>query len=117
MNCWRLYERYGEALGHQPGVKSVSFVRMVPLSGYEWDETYKVPGESTHNSHVNAVGPAYFQTMRIPLLEGRDYRWTDTTSTGLKIILSQAAAKLLLSWTRIRLGGTLCWKRDKRFTR
>ena len=44
--------------------------------------------------HVNAVGPAYFQTMRIPLLEGREYRWTDTTTTGLKIILNQTAAKL-----------------------
>ena len=89
-----LYERYGETLSHQPGVKSVSFARMVPLSNFEWDEDYKVPGDSTHNSHVNAVGPAYFQTMRIPLLEGRDYRWTDTTSTGLKIILNQTAAKL-----------------------
>jgi predicted permease len=88
------YKEYGETLSHQPGVKSVSFARMVPLSNFEWDEDYKVPGDSTHNSHVNEVGPAYFQTMRIPLLEGRDYRWTDTASTGLKIILNQAAAKL-----------------------
>jgi predicted permease len=89
-----LYEQFGDALSHQPGVKSVSFARMVPLSNYEWDEDYSVPGGSVHNSHVNDVGPAYFQTMRIPLLEGREYRWTDTTPTGLKIILNQTAAKL-----------------------
>ena len=27
-----LYEQYGEALSHQPGVKGVSFARMIPLS-------------------------------------------------------------------------------------
>jgi hypothetical protein len=34
--------------------------------------------------------------MRIPLFEGRDFQWTDTPSAGLKIILNQTAAKLLL---------------------
>ena len=89
-----LYEQIGDALSHQPGVKSVSFARMVPLSNFQWDEDYSVPGGNVRNSFVNGVGPAYFQTMGIPLLEGRDYRWTDTTRTGLKIILNQAAAKL-----------------------
>ena len=89
-----LYKQYGETLSHQRGVRSVGFARMVPLSNLEWDGDYKVPGDSSHNAHVNEVGPAYFQTMRIPLLEGREYRWTDTPTTGLKIILNQAAAKL-----------------------
>jgi predicted permease len=89
-----LYEQYGETLSHQPGVRSVSFARTVPLSGMEWDSDYKVAGGSTHNAHVNSVAPAYFQTMRIPLLEGRYYRWIDKPTTGLKIILNQTAAKL-----------------------
>jgi len=89
-----LYKQYGETLSHQPGVRSVSFARTVPLSNMEWDGDYKVAGGSTHNSHVNSVAPAYFQTMRIPLLEGRDYSWTDTLTTGRKIILNQTAAKL-----------------------
>jgi putative ABC transport system permease protein len=89
-----LYEQFGDALSRQPGVKSVSFARMVPLSNYEWDEDYSVPGGGVHNAHVNGVGPTYFQTMRIPLLEGREYSWTDTTPTGLKIILNKTAARL-----------------------
>jgi ABC-type antimicrobial peptide transport system permease subunit len=44
---------------------------------------------------MNTIAPAFFQTMRIPLLEGRDFRWTDTKVSGLKIILNHAAAKLL----------------------
>ncbi len=91
---WRLYEQFGDALEHQAGVRSVSFAQMTPLTGMDWDFDYSVPGESVHNSHVNAVGPAYFETMRIPKLDGREFQWTDTTTTGMKIIVNQAAAKL-----------------------
>jgi predicted permease len=90
----QLYEQFGETLSHQPGVKSVSFTSIVPLRGMEWDGDYSVAGGNAQNTHINSVGPTYFQTMRIPLLEGREYRWTDTTSTGLKIILNATAARL-----------------------
>ncbi len=33
--------------------------------------------------------------MGIPIFAGREYRWDDTTATGPKVILNQAAAKLL----------------------
>ena len=36
----------------------------------------------------------HFETMRIPLYMGREFTWSDTKSSGLKIILNQAAAKL-----------------------
>jgi predicted permease len=41
------------------------------------------------------VSPDYFKSMGIPLFEGRDFRWSDTTSSGLKMILNQSAARLL----------------------
>src|SRR6202034_3919931 len=47
--------------------------------------------------NMNGIAPNYFQTMSIPLLEGRDFRWSDTTPTGLKIIINQAAAKLFFA--------------------
>jgi ABC-type antimicrobial peptide transport system permease subunit len=43
---------------------------------------------------LNSVAPKYFETMRIPLYMGRDFRWNDTKASGLKIILNQSAAKL-----------------------
>jgi predicted permease len=46
---------------------------------------------------MNGIAPNYFQTMSIPLLEGRDFRWSDTTPTGLKIIINHAAAKLFFA--------------------
>jgi hypothetical protein len=48
-----------------------------------------------HDLYLNGIAPNYFQTMSIPLLAGRDFRWSDTTPTGLKTILNQSAARLL----------------------
>jgi hypothetical protein len=45
--------------------------------------------------YLNAVAPAYFQTMHIPQLEGRDFQWNDTPTSGRKIILNETAAKAL----------------------
>jgi predicted permease len=82
-------------MSHQPGVTSVSFARVVPLTHFIWDEDHARPGGQAHDLYMNAVSPDYFKSMGIPLFEGRDFRWTDTTSSGLKMILNQSAAKLL----------------------
>jgi predicted permease len=91
----RLYRQLGEGLSRQPGVKSVSFEFIVPLSHRGWNGRYSTPAGGTHLLFMNAVGPAYFETMRIPLYLGREFTWNDTKSSGLKIILNQSAAKLL----------------------
>jgi putative ABC transport system permease protein len=90
----QLYRQIGEGLSHQPGVKSVSFSLMTPLTGNGWDQDYSVPGGISHDLNLNMVSPAYFQTMRIPMLEGRDFRWSDDKASGYKIVINQAAAKL-----------------------
>jgi hypothetical protein len=86
-----LYRQLGEGLAHQPGVKTVAFARIVPLTHYVWDEEYSRPGAAAHDLYLNAVGPSYFEAMGIPLFFGRDFQWTDVKSSGLKIILNQAA--------------------------
>ena len=91
----RLYQQYGEALSHQPGVTSVSFARIIPLTHYVWDDDHARPGGVAHDLYLNGIAPNYFATMSIPLLQGRDFRWSDTTPSGLKIILNQSAAKIL----------------------
>ena len=88
-----LYRQFGDALSHQSGVTSVSYARMTPLTDMEWDWEYAVPGGNKVDAHMNAVGPAYFETMRIRLLAGREFGWNDVESTGLKAIVNQAAVK------------------------
>lgn len=89
------YREMGDRLSHQPGVKSVSFARLVPLSGYQWDENFVDPAGADHDIYMNSVAPGYFETMRIPQFAGRDISWNDSTGGGLKIVLNQSAAKLL----------------------
>ena len=89
----RLYQQLGDGLSHQPGVKSVSFEFIVPLSHRGWNGRYFTPAGGTHLIYMNAVGPDYFGTMRIPLYLGREFTWNDSKAAGLKIILNQAAAK------------------------
>lgn len=95
-----LYRQLGDGLRRQPGVTSVSFASIVPLSNYVWDESFAAIEGKSFDIHQNAVAPEYFRTMRIPLFEGRDFSWNDqdgndASAPGLKIILNQTAAKLL----------------------
>jgi predicted permease len=89
------YRDMGDGLSHVPGVRDVSFALIVPLRDETWDEDFAAGTEAAHDIDLNGVGPEYFRTMRIPMLEGRDFRWNDTKDTGLKIILNESAAKLL----------------------
>jgi predicted permease len=73
----------------------VTFARIVPMSHNVWDEDFYAAAGKSQDIHENSVGPDYFQTMRIPMLEGRGFRWNDTAPTGLKVILNQSAARLL----------------------
>jgi predicted permease len=91
----QFYHQMGDDLRRQPGVKNVSFALIVPFTHFVWDENFSTSGGKTYNVYENSVAPNYFQTMRIPLFAGRDFHWADTPPTGLKIILNQAAAKLL----------------------
>jgi putative ABC transport system permease protein len=90
----RLYQQIDEEISHLPGVKNASLEFIVPLSHRGWNNRVSTPGGQPSLIWMNAVAPRYFETMRIPLYMGREFTWSDTKSSGLKIILNQAAAKL-----------------------
>lgn len=91
----QLYRQLGDGLSHQPGVKDVSFQFIVPLSHRGWNDGYAAAGGAAHLIWMNSVGTEYFRTMRIPLKGGREFRWSDRKESGMKIILNEAAARLL----------------------
>jgi predicted permease len=91
----QFYQQMGDGLSHQPGVRSVSFAAVVPFTHRSWDGGFTVPSGKEADLYLNDVGPNYFQTMRIPLFEGRDFTWNDTKASGLKVILNLTAARLL----------------------
>jgi predicted permease len=89
------YKEMAQRLGHLPGVTGVSYQRVPLFSGGVWDEDFADTRGGTHDTWVNAIAPAYFTTMRIPLVAGREFTWNDTPTSGMKIILNQSAARQL----------------------
>jgi predicted permease len=84
--------RLREQLEHQPGVTAVSYDDSAPLgfSGGNWEtlevEGY-VPGPNENMKiYRDLVSPGYFETMKIPLVEGRDFDLRDN-STSLKVMI------------------------------
>ncbi len=86
----RIKEFYRQALQDiraLPGVKSAGYAVVSVLAGDEWDSTMSVEGHRSKDGEdmqafMNAVSPGYFQTMGVPLLEGRDF---DDRDQGDKI--------------------------------
>jgi putative ABC transport system permease protein len=92
----RWYRAYGESLRHLPGVKSVTFASKTPMDGDNWTRGYQTPfSGGDRDLYMSQVAPDFFETMRIPMLSGRDFRWNDNMASGRKVILSQAAAGYL----------------------
>jgi predicted permease len=91
----RWYRAFGDAVSHQPGVKDLSIASITPMSGGLWARDLHTPVSGENEMYMNEVGPAYFRTLRIPMIAGRDFQWNDTLSSGRKVILSQTAAKHL----------------------
>jgi predicted permease len=92
----RWYRIFGDAISHQSRVKDVSFASITPMSGYLGTADFHTNASGARvEMSTNDIAPAYFRTLRIPLLTGRDFQWNDTPSAGHKIILSRTAVKRL----------------------
>ena len=66
-------------LQHVPGIADAAIATWPPLSGNRWTTTVRVDGHRPDDffSYVLAVSPGYFDTMRIGLVDGRDFTPTD----------------------------------------
>ncbi|MFC5864353.1 ADOP family duplicated permease [Acidicapsa dinghuensis] len=90
------YQAYSEALERQPGVEGVGYASMTPMDGSVWTSTIQSSlSGGDKEMHMDTIGPEFFRTMRVPVLAGREFRWSDTPTSGKKIILNDAAAKVL----------------------
>ncbi len=87
-----------QRLGQLPSVKHVSVARDVPLERGEW--SYRpVAADSVLTLSrwplIVAVGPDYFRTMGIALLEGREFRRSDPRSNKQRVIVNAQLARIL----------------------
>jgi predicted permease len=77
-----LYRNLLERLRSAPGITAAGHAAVSLLSGDEWDSSMSVEGHRPADGEdmqafMNALSPGYFSAMKIPLLEGRDFRETD----------------------------------------
>jgi putative ABC transport system permease protein len=104
-----------------PGVESAALVRAVPLSGNYGTTGYLVEGRpepargKEPQAASNIVTPGYFETMGIPLRQGRDFTDHDDAKAPPVVVVSETMAAS--EWPgedpvgrRVRLQGTEGWK-------
>src|SRR5260370_5914398 len=95
-----------------PGVRSVAYSEEPPLLGHDTVEI-RFPGRSsdaTQTVDVYGASPAYFQTLGLPLVRGREFQETDRSA----VVVSQALARVL--WPRQDPIGKLLQLPDGRVT-
>jgi hypothetical protein len=88
-------QRMTEQLKRYPGVTAVSYADTVPLGFYggNWEEVdvegyQPAPGENM-KTYRNMIGPGYFDVMKIPMVEGRDFDLRDDPKAQQVMIVSE----------------------------
>ncbi|MBI2688555.1 MAG: ABC transporter permease [Acidobacteria bacterium] len=93
----RFYSELLERVQRLRGVEAASLATQIALGdgfGAVMRAEGHVPklGEDI-SSDFNQIGPDYFRTMKIPLLEGRDFGQSDTTNAPPVAIINQTTAR------------------------
>jgi predicted permease len=88
-----------EKVRTMPGVKAAGAINHLPLVGDLWDRGFQIegrpeprPGESP-NAVYRIVMPGYFETMRLPLLSGRDITGNDDAKAPGVVVINERAAQ------------------------
>jgi predicted permease len=89
-----LYRNLQTRLSAIPSVTSVSYSSTVLLSGSLSNTSFHLAGssEKSVDSDILQVGPDFFSTMKISLLEGRDFSPAEFTSASISTAAKLAAA-------------------------
>lgn len=85
-----------------PGVESAAAVSQAPLGGlsnmgpYTARDRLAESGENRPFVQTRAVTPGYFDALGIPLLRGRELRWSDVDRRASTAMISERARELFL---------------------
>ena len=92
--------RFRERLKAIPGVESAASARMIPLQGSGFSfGSVRVPGvqgnrdDGRFESDWDVVSPEYFETIGMPIVDGRAFRDSDTAGAPWVAIVSETFVK------------------------
>ena len=93
------YESVVREMQAIPGVRAVSAINHLPLAGDMWGMPYRPegrpipkPGEGVSTTY-RVILPGYFKTMRLPLMEGRDFNDNDRLGVPGVVIVNEELAR------------------------
>jgi putative ABC transport system permease protein len=80
-----------------PGVDEAANTNIVPLAGDGWSNAVWIDGHDStrQDSNFSSVTPDYFNTLRIPIVAGRDFDDHDTSQSPRVAVVNEAFAKKL----------------------
>ncbi len=89
------YARLEESIGAIPGVESMTVSQVPLLADSNWGMNVSVDGfqagpDTDTDSKFNQVGPAFFRTLAIPLVAGREFSVSDGINAPKVGIVSEA---------------------------
>jgi putative ABC transport system permease protein len=89
------YERVWERIQTIPGVRSAAAISRAPLSGNAMGMQFFIAGRprpepgQRQGAAYFAITPRYFETMKIPIIRGREFTRTDTATSPLVMIINK----------------------------
>jgi len=93
------YQQLVERVRALPGVEAAGGINHLPLAGDMWGWPFAIegrakplPGESP-SAVYRIVMPGYFETMRLPVLRGREIAATDDPSAPGVVLINETAAR------------------------
>jgi putative ABC transport system permease protein len=93
------FDQLAEGVSRLPGVQSVAFANRMPMRG-GWGGGLRVEsssGEVTGEADFQAVNPGYFQTLGIPIRQGRALASSDRTGSAPAAVVNMAFVRRFLS--------------------
>jgi predicted permease len=92
------FDRLTARLETVPGVRSAALASIVPL-GFSGQRTrIELQGYAPRDGedmevNFNVVGPRYFETMRIPMVQGREFDATDRAGAAGAVVVNEALVR------------------------
>jgi len=92
------FERLAGALASAPGIQSVTMSELGLLKGNDTISTtsaegYNAKENENTNLNYNWIGPAYFSTLHVPLLAGREFTERDRAGAPKTAIINEQTAR------------------------
>ena len=105
----RIQQELLEKIGAIPSVASAAFTTRVPMGGDRSSSALSVEGvpdtgQTPPNRQVKIVSPDFFRTLNIPLVQGRDFTWTDVYDKRPVAIVSDNLAREVFGSAPAALG-------------